>query len=536
MRCFGPLASGMVRLAVPAVLLWLALASAAGAHAALTGAEPADGALLAVPPPVLRLVFSEPVSPLALHLVLPGGATVPLDRHALRDRAVEIEPPAGLADGTHVLTWRVVSSDGHPVAGSVVFSIGAPSAEPPSAPAAADAAVRAGLWATKLALYVGLLAGIGGAFAAAWLLPLSRSGSAFAAAALAAGAAGTALAPGFQGLDALGLPVAGLADPAVWTAGFGTSFGRTVAAMLAALVLAGASLAVPPSRSSRLLSLAGLALGAAALALSGHAGAAAPQWLMRPAVFLHAGAMVLWVGALAPLGLALRAGATDAAAGLARFSRLIPAAVAILVLSGLSLAAVQVEEPAALAGTAYGRLLLAKLALLVPLFALAALNRWRLTAPAVRAEAPARRRLARSIALETAIVLVVLGIVAGWRFTPPPRALAIAARQPAVVHIHTGKAMADVTVAPGRTGPVAVSAFIMDGEFGPLAAREVTFVFSNPPAGIEPFRRKARQGDDGIWRADDVVLPLAGTWTLRLDILITDFDLARIEGEVAIRP
>lgn len=491
MRCFGPLASGMVRLAVPAVLLWLVLASAAGAHAALTGAEPVDGAVLAVPPPVLRLVFSEPVSPLALHLVLPGGAPVPLDRYALRDRTVEIEPPAGLADGTHVLTWRVVSSDGHPVAGSVVFSIGAPSAEPPSAPAAADAAVRAGLWATKLALYVGLLAGIGGAFAAAWLLPLSRSGSVFAAAALAAGTAGTVLAPGFQGLDALGLPVAGLADPAVWTAGFGTSFGRTVAAMLAALVLAGASLAVPPSRSSRLLSLAGLAL---------------------------------------------RAGATDAAAGLARFSRLIPAAVAILVLSGLSLAAVQVEEPAALAGTAYGRLLLAKLALLVPLFALAALNRWWLTVPAVRAEAPARRRLTRSIALETAIVLVVLGIVAGWRFTPPPRALAIAARQPAVVHIHTGKAMADVTVAPGRTGPVAVSAFIMDGEFGPLAAREVTFVFSNPPAGIEPFRRKARQGDDGIWRADDVVLPLAGTWTLRLDILITDFDLVRIEGEVAIRP
>ena len=36
--------------------------------------------------------------------------------------------------------------------------------------------------------------------------------------------------------------------------------------------------------------------------------------------------------------------------------------------------------------------------------------------------------------------------------------------------------------------------------------------------------------------ADGIVLPLAGTWALRLDILITDFDIARIQGEVAIRP
>ena len=51
--------------------------------------------------------------------------------------------------------------------------------------------------------------------------------------------------------------------------------------------------------------------------------------------------------------------------------------------------------------------------------------------------------------------------------------------------------MADLTVAPGRAGEVVVSAIIMTSDFGPLDAKEVTFVFSNPDAGIEPFRRRA---------------------------------------------
>ena len=72
-----------------------------------------------------------------------------------------------------------------------------------------------------------------------------------------------------------------------------------------------------------------------------------------------------------------------------------------------------------------------------------------------------------------AIAAVVLGIVAGWRFTPPPRALVIAAMRPAHMHIHTAEAMADVTFKPGRAGPVQVDIIIMKGDFGGLDAREV---------------------------------------------------------------
>ena len=46
-------------------------------------------------------------------------------------------PSAELGAGTYVLVWRVVSADGHPVAGSLTFSVNRPSptvVDPPSGP------------------------------------------------------------------------------------------------------------------------------------------------------------------------------------------------------------------------------------------------------------------------------------------------------------------------------------------------------------------------------------------------------------------
>lgn len=516
--------------------LLLAFVAQASAHASLIRADPADGAVIAAWPGRLVLTFNEPVVPLALRLIRPDGDALPLDGAKASGNAVEIEAPRDLGEGTHVLSWRVVSADGHPVGGSVVFSIGAPGATPPMLADPVDRGVLSGLWATRVALSVGFFLGIGGAVAIAWLLPASASGTAFVRAALAVGLAGTALSPGFQGLDALGGTLSLYFDPTVWRTGMETSQGRTVEAMLLAILLGLVATLARPVALSRGLATAGLAAGAFALSLSGHASAAEPQWLTRPSVFAHAATIALWTGALVPLGLALRANAADATSALRGFSRTIPFALLLLVASGLVLAVIQVGQVAALADTAYGRLLVAKLALLLPVAALAAFNRWRLTTPAMHGGTAARTPLARSIAAETFVVLLVFAVAAGWRFTPPPRALAIAAAQPATMHLHTATVMADLEISPGRAGPVTISAVMMTGDFGPLDAREVTFVLSNPAAGIEPFRRPARKPGDGTWRADEIVLPLPGDWTIRLDILVTNFDLARVEGTIAIRP
>ncbi|TIM62909.1 MAG: copper resistance protein CopC, partial [Mesorhizobium sp.] len=100
--------------------------------------EPTDGAVLAQSPAQFSLTFSEPVSPLMLTLVRPDGTPVPLTSFRLNGQTLDIDNPQRLGSGTHVLSWRVISADGHPVGGSVLFSIGAPSA----APAVAEAVDR----------------------------------------------------------------------------------------------------------------------------------------------------------------------------------------------------------------------------------------------------------------------------------------------------------------------------------------------------------------------------------------------------------
>ena len=76
----------------------------------------------------------------------------------------------------------------------------------------------------------------------------------------------------------------------------------------------------------------------------------------------------------------------------------------------------------------------------------------------------------------------------------------------------------------------------MSGDFGPLDAKEVTLVLSNASAGVEPIRRPARKPGDGTWRVDGLVIPVSGRWTIRIDILISDFEIARLTGDIDIRP
>ena len=141
----------MRRLAFALMLLMsLAYAPGAFAHASLLQAQPADGAVLPSAPAALTLTFNEPVAPLVTRLIGPGGDAVALARVAAANATVTIVPAESLRRGTHVLSWRVISADGHPVGGAVVFSIGAPSRTSGAGADEADAAARTLLWALKL--------------------------------------------------------------------------------------------------------------------------------------------------------------------------------------------------------------------------------------------------------------------------------------------------------------------------------------------------------------------------------------------------
>jgi len=204
--------------------------------------------------------------------------------------------------------------------------------------------------------------------------------------------------------------------------------------------------------------------------------------------------------------------------------------VGLLVLTGLALAIIQLERFDALVGTKYGIILSIKVALVIVLLCLAALNRFRLT-PALAHGPSNTRPLLRSILLECVVVVGILAMVAGWRFTPPPRALVAAVVTPLALHIHAENAMFQILISPGATGANSFVLKLMAGDGSPLTAQEATLTLSLPRRSIEPMERKAVLGADGYWSLRDVPIPYPGRWHVQVDALITDFQKISLGDE-----
>jgi copper transport protein len=505
--------------------------SAACAHASLVGSDPPDRAMVAQAPVQVRLTFNEPVSPLAIRLVRPSGDVTDLTTMAVTegDAIVVALPPLSAAIGAHLVSWRVVSADGHPVGGTIAFSVGQPGVSP-AMPELSDPALRAAIWLTRLVLYIGMFIGAGGVFFAAWIAraPPVGPGRAMAVGLLGAGLAAAIASFGLHGADLLGEGLAASVRLRSWQAGLASPQGWTLGVAAVSLGLALAALA-SPARAARWWSAASLAGIGAALALSGHAVTAGPDIVTRSALFLHAVCVAFWVGALPPLAASVASNRDTTA--LARFSAAIPLPLAILIASGALLAIFQVRRVDALWATAYGLVLSLKLAAVCALLILAALNRR--STPRVLSQDPrAARRLRRSIVTEIVIVLAILGLVASWRFTPPPRALQAAAGRTIQAHIHTDRAMADLEIAPVRPGSWRIRITLMDGQFRPLTAKEIALVLTKPDAGLEPLRIPAVLKDGTTWETGDILLPLGGRWQVRADILVSDFESISVEDAV----
>ncbi|UYO37974.1 CopD family protein [Rhodopseudomonas palustris] len=513
-----------------AVLLWPALAAA---HASLVASDPASEAVLATPPTSFSLTFNEPVTALLLQLIDARGRSQAITAIDQDGATLRFAPPAALGEGAHVLSWRVVSADGHPIGGALTFWIGTPGQRLPPIVVPDDPARRTAIWATRILAGFTLLTAVGGAAFLAWIAAAPVAGAALLTAGLALlGLLAVVLSAGLQGLDALDLPLARLGDAAVWRAGASGSFGDAAALSGMAFVLTLLALRWR-GWNARLLSLGAVVSLGTAFAVSGHAATAEPRALSGAAVWLHGVSLALWIGAL-PLAIAV--GRRDAApATLRRFSKAIPLVIVMLLISGVALAAIELGRIDALWQSDYGRVLIAKLALVCVLLALALWNRVRLTPLLLAGEASAVRRMRASIVAELVLVIAILGVVGLWRFTPPPRSTA---SQPAaaseMVHLHTERAMATVTLAPARAGPVEIEVLLQTAEEAPLAAQALTVTLANPEAGIEPLSAEARKTADGPWRAR-LTAPVPGKWTLTLGILISDFEKVNLETPIVIR-
>ena len=465
-------------LALLALAAGLALPRAAAAHGVLRRAQPASGARLDSVPREIRLTFNEPVELAVARIALRGadGALVPLAGVSRGDSATVIVAAVTgpLAPGTYTVEWQVAGRDGHPVRGSYRFTIlpgaaGTATAQAPAAPAApvgaaasvaADTASaahgeahhdpvampeRAGFDAGSPAFaavrwlgYVGLLALVGSACFALLVLPRARArlpllavaaerGARFATGALLLLLLAAALRLVAQSVATYG--GAGAFSPAnVGALVAGTGWGRAWLLQLAGIAVAGAGLALLArrERAGWVTVAAGAAVAALALALSGHAAAVpgrAPLAVASDTVHLLAAGG--WLGTLlvvaaAGIRLSLRGEPGQrgpaAAALVDAFSPLALAFAGALVLTGVVSALMHVDSLAALRTTAYGRVLLVKLALLSLVLGTGAYN-WLRVRPALGDERGAHRIL-RSASAELAIAALVLVATAVLTATP----------------------------------------------------------------------------------------------------------------------
>ena len=101
-------------------------------------------------------------------------------------------------------------------------------------------------------------------------------------------------------------------------------------------------------------------------------------------------------------------------------------------------------------------------------------------------------------------------------------------------HLHTEKAMANVTVSPGRSGPVDIAIQLETADETPLTAKSVAVTLSDTRTGRAlPTMTATRSGEDG-WHVKVSSLT-AGKWLLGLDIAISDVDEVNVESPILIK-
>lgn len=130
----------MATVVTAAAAVLLVAAPAASADVALTGSDPAQGATVTAALPAAALTFSEPVNGERISIALTGPAgQASLPAPSSVDTTVTQPLPPDLPNGAYTLTFNVVAADGHPLSGTVAFTMTLPVSETTSSAPSATA-------------------------------------------------------------------------------------------------------------------------------------------------------------------------------------------------------------------------------------------------------------------------------------------------------------------------------------------------------------------------------------------------------------
>lgn len=406
----------MKLLAIAFFALWIGLAAglpAADAHAELVKTSPAAGDRSDKSPAVVEVWFNERLDP--------GGSKLSVLNEASRTvadgtperfdggKALRLALPM-LNEGHYTVSYSVISADGHPISGAFVFTVGNPAPLPDAekldphaqvghnhggATAATDRAFL--LYATRIAYYAGLL---GTAGLALWSLLRSASPVVREARDRLLAFAGkyTLIAT----LAYVAIALMDLAQDEPLSEWFRILKDTTVGRLYAGELLL--AFAAP-----LLVSLGGLGrvfwavVFMAIEAWSGHAAAFSPKAYTIGLDFVHLAAASLWAGGLALLFAVWLQERPEAGRFALAFSRWALVSFAALWVTGILATLAFLPSLDYLPYTAWGKWLIAKVAVSLLVAVAALLIRWRLA----RGELPQGLLLKADLTLLATLALIV---------------------------------------------------------------------------------------------------------------------------------
>lgn len=122
-----------------ALIIFFLFSNTGFAHTGLESSDPAEGSVLEEQISDMTLTFETPIEDASrFELQYQNGAIIPIDEMKVdRDRMTgTITEP--LENGNYAINWNIIGEDGHPMSGTISFTMEAPSAEEDIDPAPAE--------------------------------------------------------------------------------------------------------------------------------------------------------------------------------------------------------------------------------------------------------------------------------------------------------------------------------------------------------------------------------------------------------------
>jgi copper transport protein len=224
----------------------------------------------------------------------------------------------------------------------------------------------------------------------------------------------------------------------------------------------------------------------------------------------------------------------------ARFSDLAVLGVSAVVLSGTFAAYMQLRSWSALTGSAYGQVLLAKIAVFLPLVALGGFNKNVVKPRIDRAvasgdDAGGLATLRRIVSYEVTLAIVVVALTAWLVSLAPGREAAAASEGPYQTTVTLGEGRLDVLVVPNRVGENEVHLTAVDDAGGPQKLDEMSALFRMASEDIGPIVARGRKLAPGHYVIQGHQLSVPGDWTIEVVARTSRFEEERTTFPLTVR-